>query len=404
MESRERVIASIEREDLDRVPIDLGGTAISTIYADAYHELLEECAVNREVKIADTQQFFVYVDQEISDLFNTDVAPLYGLRDFDGIRRDKGWKDWTTPHGNVPVKITKDFSPPKIEIKENGTIIRETGGFVYKLPPNGYYFDYVKSPLQDAETVKDIDDFEYGIMDEEEKEWYRDESKKLREETDKFIVADIVGGWTDIAGPLMGNAKFYRDSVANKPVVHALLDKLNHVWKERVKILNEVAGHNIDAVIMYNDLGGNQAGIYSPATVKEMFIPYIKEFYDFVYANTDYYVIFHSDGAITEYIPELIDAGVNILNPVQLGTANMTPEYLKREFGNYLTFWGGAVDPQHVLPQKSEMEVFNYAKKCVKIFKSGGGFVFTQPHNIQAGTPPENVVSLYRAGNEFGAY
>lgn len=404
MKSRERVIAAIEREALDRVPIDLGGTAVSTIYADAYHELLGEIGLNKEIKVADTQQFFVYVDEEISKLFHTDVVPLFGLRDFDGIRRDKGWRDWNTPRGNVPVKVFSDFSPPKIEIKEDGTIIREVGGFVYKLPPNGYYFDYVKSPLEDAETVKDIEDFEYPIMDEEEKEWYRKESKRLREETDKFIVADIVGGWTDIAGPLMGNAKFYKATVGDKPLVHALMKKLNRVWKERVRILNEVAGNNVDAVIMYNDLGGNKAGIYAPATVKEMFIPYIKEFYRYVNDNTNYYVIFHSDGAITKYIPDLIDAGVNILNPVQVGSAGMEPEYLQKEFGDHLTFWGGGVDSQHVLPQKSPQEVRDYSRKCIEVFKTGGGFVFTQPHNIQAGTPPENVVAMYETGYEYGKY
>lgn len=404
MNSRKRVIAAIERENLDRVPIDLGGTAVSTIYADAYHELLEQVDVNREIRIADTQQFFVYVDDEISDLFHTDVVCLFGLRDFDGIRRDKGWRDWETPHGKVPVKVFSDFAPPQIEIHEDGTIIREVGGFVYKLPPNGYYFDYVQSPLEDAETLKDIEDFEYGIMSKEEKEWYQVESRKLRKETDKFIVADIVGGWTDIGGPLMGNAKFYKASVGDKPLVHALMEKLNHVWKERVKILHEVAGDNVDAVIMYNDLGGNKAGIYSPDTVREMFIPYIKDFYDFVYDNTDYYVIFHSDGAITKYIPDLIDAGVNILNPVQLGTTGMEPEYLKKEFGDYLTFWGGAVDPQHVLPQQSPEEVREYSKHCTEVFKKGGGFIFTQPHNIQAGTPPANIVSMYETGYKYGEY
>ena len=386
---------------MDRVPIDLGGTAISTIYADAYDKLLKKINIDKPIKIADTQQFFVYVDDEVAKLFNTDVIPLYGLRDFDGVRRDKGWKDWKTPHGNVPVKISKDFNPKKLE---DGSYIVKNAGFVYKLPPKGFYFDYIKSPLENATTTKDIERYEISVMDNEEKEWYKRTSAKLRRETDKFIVADIVGGWTDIAGPLMGNAKFYMDIVANKSLVHALMRKLNEVWKRRVDILREVAGDNIDAIIMYNDLGGNEGGIYSPKTVREMVIPYIRDFYEYVRRISNYYIIFHSDGSIYQYIPDLIDAGVNILNPVQVGTANMEPEKLKREFGKYLTFWGGAVDPQHVLPIGSAKEVEKYAIHCIEVFKKGGGFVFTQPHNIQAGVPAENIIALYETGNRYGKY
>ena len=217
-------------------------------------------------------------------------------------------------------------------------------------------------------------------------------------------MADIVGGWTDIAGPMMGNANFYMAAVANKPIVHALMEKLNEVWKKRVDILTKVAGENIDAIIMYSDLGTERGGMYSPQTVKEMFIPYIEDFYAYVRNVSNYYIIFHSCGSIYEYIPALIDAGVNILNPVQTGAANMEPEKLKREFGKHITFWGGAVDPQHVLASRSPEEVSEYSIHCTEVFKEGGGFVFTQPHNIQPGVPPENVIALYEAGNEHGKY
>ena len=401
MNSRKRLIAAIERKNLDRVPIDLGGTAVSTILVEAYDKLLKRLNIDKPIKVADTQQFFVYVDDEIGELFNTDVAPLYGLRDFDGIRRDKGWKNWTTLHDNTPVKISKDFNPKRMK---DGSYIWETGGYVYKLPSKGFYFDAIKSPLENAKTVKDIEKYEIPIMDDEEKKWFEKEASKLREKTDKFIVADIVGGWTDIAGPMMGNANFYMATVANKPLVHALMGKLNEVWKKRVDILTEVAGDNIDAIIMYSDLGGENGGLYSTQTVKEIVIPYIKNFYDYVRRVSNYYIIFHSCGSIYQYIPDLIDAGVNILNPIQVGTANMEPEKLKREFGKYITFWGGAVDPQHVLSRGSAKEVEEYTIHSTKVFKEKGGFIFTQPHNIQPGVPPENVIALYNAGNKYGRY
>jgi uroporphyrinogen decarboxylase len=401
MNSRERVIAAIERENLDRIPIDFGGTAVSTILAEAYDKLLKKLNIHRDVRIADTSQLFVYVDEEIVDLYNADVIPLYPLRDFMGVRRDRGWKDWLTPHDKTAVKISRDFNPKKMD---DGSYIWETGEYIYKLPSEGFYFDSIKSPLEDADTVRDIERYKIPVMDDEEKEWYARMARKLRRETDKFIVADIVGGWTDIAGPMMGNANFYMATVANKPVVHALMEKLNEVWKKRVDILAKVAGENIDAIIMYSDLGTERGGMYSPQTVEEMFIPYIKDFYDYVRNVSNYYIILHSCGSIYEYIPALIDAGVNILNPVQVGAANMEPEKLKREFGRHITFWGGAVDPQHVLASKSPEEVSEYSIHYTEVFKEGGGFVFTQPHNIQPGVPPENVIALYEAGNEHGKY
>ena len=401
MTSRQRVIAAIERKNLDRVPIDLGGTAVSTILAEAYDKLLKKLNINKDVRIADTSQLFVYIDDEIIDLYNLDVIPLYPLRDFMGIRRDKGWKDWTTPHDNTLVKISKDFNPKKME---DGSYVWETGGYVYKLPPKGFYFDSIKAPLEDANKIEDIERYKISVMDNEEKEWLKKMSKRLREETDKFIVADIVGGWTDIAGPMMGNVNFYMATAINKPVIHALMEKLNEVWKKRVDTLRKVAGDNIDAIIMYNDLGAEKGGMYSTKMVKEMFIPYIRDFYDYVRKISNYYIILHSCGSIYQYIPDLIDAGVNILNPVQVGTANMEPEKLKREFGKYITFWGGAVDPQHILSVKSPQEVKEYAIHCTKVFKEGGGFVFTQPHNIQPGVPPENVIALYEVGKKYGKY
>jgi uroporphyrinogen decarboxylase len=401
MTSRERVIGAIERKDLDRTPIDLGGTAVSTILAEAYDKLLKKLNIKKDIRIADTSQLFVYVDDEIVDLYNLDVAPLYPLRDFMGVRRDKGWKAWHTPHDGTPVKIFQDFNPEEMD---DGSYIWKIGGYIYRLPSKGFYFDAIKSPLEDAETVSDIEKYHIPVMDDEEKEWYRKGAKELREKTDKFIVADIIGGWTDIAGPMMGNANFYMAIAANKPVVHALMEKLNYVWKKRVEILKEVAGDNIDAIVMYSDLGTEKGGIYSNGTVREMVIPYIKDFYDYVRKISNYYIVFHSCGSIYQYLPDLIDAGVNILNPVQVGAADMEPEKLKKEFGKYITFWGGAVDPQHELAYGTPEKVSDYAMHATRIFKEGGGFVFTQPHNVQPGVPPENVIALYEAGNKYGRY
>jgi uroporphyrinogen decarboxylase len=400
MTSRERVIAAIERKNPDRVPIDLGGTPATNILAKPYHGLLRLLGVNKPVRVADCMQMWVYVDDEVSERFNTDVVSLWNLRDFLGVRRDRGLKDWVTATG-IPVKISADFNPKKME---DGSHVYEVGGYVYRLPKDGFYFDAVENAFSWIETVKDVEEIDYPIMNDEEKRWLSENAERLRRDTDKFIVADIVGGWCDIAGPMLGNAKFYMDIITNKSMIHALFEKLNDVWMKRIDTLVETVDNNIDAVIIYNDLGSNMAGLYKTETVKEMVIPYIKTFYEHVRRVSHYAIIFHSCGSVYQYLPDLIDAGVTILNTVQVGTRDMEPEKLKREFGSDLVFWGGAIDPQHVLPFSKPQEVKEQARRHTEIFGEKGGFVFTQPHNIQSNVPPENVLALYEAGNEFGKY
>ena len=394
--SRERVIAAINHKETERIPIDLGGTGVSGIHAKTYHNLLRLLNVSKPIRIENTKKMSVYIDNEVSKRFQIDVVALWPLYDSLEVRRDAGFKDWVTPKG-TPVKISRDFNPEK---DEKGNYYYKVEGYKYKFPRYGYYFELMKPAYDWIETPEDVKKIEYPIMSNEEKQWIKLNSERLRSETDKFIVTDIMGGWCDIAGPMLGNAKFYMDIIANKPMIHALFRKLNDVWMARIDALVESAGDNIDAVIMYNDLGGDTGGLYKNETVKEMIIPYIREFYDYVRKVSNYHIIFHSDGSIYQYIPDLIDAGVNILNPVQVGIKDMEPERLKKEFGKDLTFWGGAVDPQRVLAFKTPEEVKEQAKRNAEIFMKDGGFVFTQPQSIQPDVPAENVIALYDAAIE----
>jgi len=400
MNSRERVIAAIERKGPDRVPIDLGGTYASTIHATAYHNLLSLLNIDKPVRIADTMQLLVHIDEEIVNRFSSDVKLVWTLRDLLGVRRDKGFKDWITPTG-TPVKISSDFNPIR---KSDGSYIYKVGDAINRLPAEGFYFDTIKPAFDWVETVKDVEKIDIPIMDDEEKEWLRDNAERARKETDKFIVADILGGWCDIAGPMLGNQKFYMDIISNKPMIHSLFEKLNEVWMKRIDVFVDTVGDNIDAVPVYNDLGCNMGGMYNPETVREMIIPYIKKFYEHVRKVSNYYIIFHACGSVYQYLPDLIDAGVDILNPVQVGAQYMEPQRLKGEFGKELTFWGGAVNPQDELSFGSPQVVRERAIQNMMIFKEGGGFIYTQPHNIQSNVPPENVVALFETAKEFGNY
>ena len=400
MTSRERVIAAIERTNPDRVPIDLGGTYYSNILAAPYYQLLKFLKIHKDVKIADYFQMSVYVDEEVSNRFNTDVIILWPLRDYLGIRRDTAYKEWIMPSG-TPVKVSKDFNLIK---NKDGSYIYKKGLQEYRMPKDGFYFDMINNPYQWVETTKDVEKIKISPINGEEKEWLKIQSEKLRRSTDKFIVFDFDGGWVDIANFLIGTEKFYIDIISNKRMIHALMEKLNEIWKKNIDIIIAATGTNTDCIAMACDLGSNESGLFKTSTIKEMVIPYIKEFYEYVRKVSNYYIFFHTCGSVYQYLPDLIDAGVNIINPVQVGAKNMEPKKLKNEFGKHVTFWGGSVDPQHVLPHKSRQIIKEQATYHTEIFQKGGGFIFAPVHNIQPYVPPENIVELFDTAFKVGKY
>lgn len=398
MTSRERVLAAINHEEPDRVPIDLGGFNASTILATAYAKLLAYLGIDKPVRIGDTMQFWVLVDEEVQDRFGCDVIPCYPLYDGLGCKRDQPWKNWVHPRG-TPVSLTADFNPEK---QADGSYLYKVGEAVYRLPDEGFYFDLVKNPFDWIETPADVALMDIPLFSEAELTYIKKTSTELRNKTDKFIVTETFGGWCDIAGPWLGNAKFYMDLVANPSMIHALFEKMTDVWIKKFDQLWAAAGDNVDAVPVYNDLGSNMGGLYRTETVKEMIIPYIRRFMDHVDRTSKYHVIFHSCGSVYQYLPDLIDAGIKILNPVQLGAKDMEPEKLKREYGRDLVFWGGAVDPQHTLSFGTPEQVKQEARRNIEHFNKQGGFIFNNPHNIQADVKPENIVALYNTALEYG--
>ena len=400
MTSRERIIAAIDHQETDRIPIDLGGSNATTILAEAYRNLLDYLRIDKPVRIGDTMQFWVLVDEEVMDRFLCDAVPCYPLYDGLSLRRDREMKEWIHPRG-TPVFLTSDFTPEK---QKDGSYIYRAGDAVYRLPKDGFYFDLIEHPFSWVETPKDVEKMDVPVFTREELSYIRDKAAAVRQETDRFVICETFGGWCDIAGPWLGNAKFYMDIVANPSMIHALFEKMTGVWMEKIDQLVEAAGGNVDAVPVYNDLGSNLGGLYSNETVKEMVIPYIRRFNDHVEKVSDYHIILHSCGSVYQYIPDLIDAGVKILNPVQLGAKDMEPEKLKMEFGKDLVFWGGAIDPQHTLAFGTPEDVKKETKQNIEAFKKDGGFIFNNPHNIQSNVKPENIEALYDAAAEYGWY
>jgi len=197
---------------------------------------------------------------------------------------------------------------------------------------------------------------------------------------------------------------FLSDIYLDKNGTKRLIDKL---VEGNMKFLDRVlrgVGEYVDLLQFGDDLGLQSGPFMSPGVFKEIFMPRYKKMWDFVHNNTDCKVFLHSCGSVYEVLPHLIDGGLDVLNPVQTTAVNMEPERLKKEFGKYITFWGGGCDTQNVLPNKTPTEVKEDVKRRIEIFSKGGGFVFNQTHNVLADVKPENVIAMLEAAYKYGKY
>jgi uroporphyrinogen decarboxylase len=218
-------------------------------------------------------------------------------------------------------------------------------------------------------------------------------------------MASTGGSFLEAGQWLRGYEKWMMDLAANRGFAEELLERVlaNHLANAR--LILEAVGDYIQVIEMDDDLGAQNGPQISPRTYYELIQPRQKALWSSIHAQKPHVSIFlHSCGGIYDLIPGLIDAGLDILNPVQISARGMQPERLKNEFGGSLCFWGGGCDTQHVLPFGTPQEVYAHTCQNVEIFKPGGGFVFSQVHNIQANVPPENILAMFAAAHDAGVY
>jgi len=230
MTSRDRVIAALNHREADRIPIDLGGFNASTILAEAYSKLLNHLRIQAPIRIGDTSQFWVLVDEAVRERFNLDVEPCYPLYDTLGCRRDRDWKDWRHPSG-TDVQVSSDFAPVE---QADGSFHYQVGRALYRLPSGGHYFDVVENPYSWVQTSADVQKVEIPVMDKAEISYISEKAAQMRRESDRFIITEIFGGWNDIAGPWLGHEKFYIDIIANTSMMHALFEKMTEAWMRKI--------------------------------------------------------------------------------------------------------------------------------------------------------------------------
>lgn len=398
MNHRERVMAAIHHKEPDRLPVDLGGMRSTGIMVQSYAALKSHLKITEgDLRIFDTMQQLAYVEAPIRERFGLDVVILdAGLV--------AGWRDYTLPDGQQ-TKISADFrSEPDGEGGEYA--LDETGRRVQHRPASSFYFDPVYFPLAEVDTIEVLQQLPTPpLLSDEYLTRLQTEAKRLYEETDYAILGSFGGAFLEEGQFLRGWANFMMDLAGDPQFAEALLDRVLDYHLRNVELYLDAVGDYIQIIQMGGDLGTQNGPQLRPEMYYQVIQPRQKELWGRIHAlKPDLAVFLHCCGGIYELLPGIIEAGCDIINPVQTNAKGMDPVRLKNEFGSDLCFWGGGCNTQEVLPFGTPEEVYEDTKTNIEIFKPGGGFVFCQIHNIQAQVPPENIIAMYQAVQDHWTY
>ncbi|UCF98917.1 MAG: methyltransferase [Spirochaetaceae bacterium] len=406
MSSRERILKTLNHEEPDRVPLDMGATIMSGIMAHALDRLRKHLGMrNRAVKVYEVYQMLGEVEMDLVDRLGIDVLPVEPLVQFFGLRREK-WKPWKLWDG-TDVLVPGQFD---VEVDGEGNWLLHSEGdparpVEGKMPKDGFYFDMASAleahldfnPPALSEVKKE------NHLSSEELEFLAARAERLRRETDKAL---LLGCWRTMGFSRVGSIPDFLCLLALDPgYVRDLFAVRTETALKNMEKLKRYLGDSIDIVGLDGaDYGGQNNELFAPELFEELFLPFYREQNDWVHRNTSWKTWKHTCGSVTRIIPMLIASGMDILNPVQTSAAGMDPGWLKKEFGGKITFWGGGVDTQKTLPFASPEEVEREVAERIRIFSPGGGFVFNPIHNIQQGTPPENILAAYDTARVVGKY
>ena len=409
MTSRERVLKAVNFQQPDRVPIDLGAMRASGISAALYQELKERMGINTPTKICDTMQVLAEVEDAVLERLHIDVVPLDVTT--------AGWAEQEATQG-VERRLfggTRVFFPPGTKISETNdgsSILHGEGGApVARMPKGGFYFDFLR-PTMSGQRI-DPDAFQPpDTVPQEQLELLSRRAQHLYQNTDKAIL-----GW-GASISLVGLSALLSTNITQgsldqwlcmlmteKETAHEMMARYVDAVISCMKLYHQAVGDRCFAFGVASDDAGTQRGeLMAPELFAEMIEPHYKRLCDWVHSHTGWKTLLHSCGSIYHYLPHWIEAGIDILNPVQISAANMEPERLKREFGSQLVFWGGGCETQKILPLGTPAEIREHVRHNLAIFSAGGGYVFTQVHNIQQNVPVDNVEAMFEAAHQFGHY
>lgn len=376
MHPRERVMTALNHREPDKIPIDLASTTVTSITYPAYEKLRGLLGLPPvEPRIAHVHQGVVYPDDDLLRRYEVDFRPVFMRK---------------TPRGHVAEKLSEDE-------------FRDEHGITWRKA--GYDYAPVSCPLAGA-TVEDLAGIPWpDPRDPARVDGLREEARRAFENTEFAVVADIIcRGPFEQAVKLRGFEQFLMDMHLDARFTEALLDKITDeivaLWDSYLDNVGEYA----QVVCQGDDLGMQTGLIISPESYRKFIKPCHQRIFDFIHAKTQAKLFLHSCGGIYDIIPDLIETGVDILNPIQRSASKMDIAALKRDFGRDLCFWGGGIDVQQFLPYATPGEIEDEIKRTLDILAPGGGFVFAFTHNIQPDTSSDRVDAAYHAALAYRSY
>jgi len=381
MNSRERLGVALEHKEPDRLPLDLGATVVTGIHIDAYRRLRDYVGLpnKEEIPVLDVIQQLAVVDDDVRDFFMVDVR-------------------------NVASRSSATF---QIEIKDmrDYTYFVDEWGVGWRKPKHSnLYYDMFVHPLKDATSIEDLTTYPWpDPLDPARFEGMGERARHTVEvEEQAVVLGGLCAGIMEMAAWTRGFENYFSDFALNPKMLGYLMDTVLDLkmayWE---KAFNEV-GEYVDVVQEADDFAGQFRMLISPEMYRKIAKPRHKKLFNFIHKHSNAKIFFHSCGAIRPVIPDLIEIGVDILNPVQVSAVGMDSAELKREFGNEITFWGGGVDTQRILGDGTSQEVRDDVKRRIEDLAPGGGFVFATVHNIQPDVPPENIMAMWETLEEYG--
>lgn len=394
MTSRERVRKLFRREDTDGIVIDFGCMPSDGMSAFTYNALVQALGLPpRPARIYDIFQQIVAPDLDVIDAMGGDFVMAHRMRVRFGISC-KEWKQDVLPNG-APCLVPGELAPV---IEEDGSKTIYVNGVRFaRMPAGGFYYDQIAHPLETCEALEDLDDYTPYRMTPDEIDYICQEVEKLYANTDKAIVFGFGGSIFEQGQRDFNFENFYYNIMEEKELMHFYFRKNTDAYLYNLHEVLCRVGDKIDVVSFFDDLGTQTNLQLSPALYREMIKPYQAELYASVHQHCPHgMVLLHCCGAIFDAIPDLIDAGVDMLNPVQISARGMDPMRLKERFGKEIIFWGGGADLQQFVQKTDDLDAIRgHVEQLVEIFEKNGNYVFSQIHNFQHDVPIEKIIAIF---------
>ncbi len=418
MISRERVLAALNHRAPDRIPFDLGGSAVTGMQASTLYALRQALHLDppgTPVRVVEPYQMLGEIAPDLMEAIGIDVICLWGRKTMFGFE-NAGWKEWRLFDG-TPVLVPAGFNThpePNGDIllyPEGDTSLAPSG----RMPKGGYYVDAIvrQEPVDDDALRVEDNLEEFAPIAEEDLEHFRKEADRLYTQTDKALLASFGGtAFGDIAlvpAMWLRNPRGIRDieewyvsTVSRKEFVRKVFERQCEIALDNLAKLHAVVGDRVAAAFTTGTDFGTQCGPFiSRASYRDLYQPFHREVNNWIHRHTGWKSFIHSCGSVYGLIPDFIESGFDILNPVQCSAADMDAGRLKKEFGDALTFWGGGVDTQMTLPFGTPAQVAEEVRTRIEQFGPGGGFVFNAIHNVQAGVPVANLMAMLETFDRY---